>query len=86
MACCPVVATVGPQFGWLTQTSDGNFHFAGTGAAGITYELDGATNLAPPIAWLFVTNAVADQNGLFQLWDLSATNFSQKFYRITGGQ
>ena len=34
----------------------------------------------------FVTNAVADQNGLFQLWDLSATNFPQKFYRLTGSQ
>ena len=57
-----------------------------TGAAGETYELDATTNLAPPIPWVFVTNAVADQNGLFQLWDLSATNFPQRFYRITGSQ
>ncbi len=81
-----VIATVGPQFGGLNQTSDGNFHFAGTGAAGVTYELDAATNLAPPISWMFVTNAVADQNGLFDLWDLSATNFSQRFYRIISNQ
>jgi hypothetical protein len=52
----------------------------------VTYELDATTNLAPPIPWIFVTNAVADQNGLFQLWDLSATNFPQRFYRITGSQ
>ncbi|HEX9047579.1 MAG TPA: LamG-like jellyroll fold domain-containing protein [Verrucomicrobiae bacterium] len=81
-----VVTTVGPQFASLAQSADGNFQFNGTGAAGVTYELDGATNLAPPIAWLFITNAVADQNGLFQLWDLSATNYSQKFYRISGSQ
>jgi hypothetical protein len=81
-----VIATVGPQFSTMNQTSDGNFQFSGAGAAGVTYELDAATNLAPPIPWLFVTNAVADQNGLFQLWDLSATNFSQRFYRITSGQ
>ena len=81
-----VIATVGPQFGGLNQTGDGNFHFAGAGAAGVTYELDAATNLAPPIPWMFVTNAVADQNGLFDLWDLSATNFTQRFYRIISNQ
>jgi autotransporter-associated beta strand protein len=81
-----VIATVGPQFGGLNQTSDGNFHFAGTGAAGVTYELDAATNLAPPVSWMFVTNGVADQNGLFDLWDLSATNFAQRFYRIISNQ
>jgi hypothetical protein len=70
----------------VNQTSDGNFHFAGTGAAGVTYELDAATNLAPPILWMFVTNAVAGQNGLFDLWDLSATNFPQRYYRIISNQ
>ena len=82
----PVIATVGPQFSGLNQTSDGNFHFAGAGAAGVTYELDAATNLAPPIPWMFVTNAVAGLNGLFDLWDLSATNFSQRYYRIISNQ
>jgi hypothetical protein len=81
-----VVATVRPQFAALAQTTDGNFQFDGAGAAGVTYELDAATNLAPPIVWDFVTNAVADQNGLFQLWDLSATNFPQRFYRIISSQ
>ena len=81
-----VVTTVGPQFAALAQMGDGNFQFNGTGAAGVTYELDAATNLMPPVLWMFVTNAVADQNGLFQLWDLSATNFPQKFYRLTGSQ
>ncbi|HXR07382.1 MAG TPA: LamG-like jellyroll fold domain-containing protein [Candidatus Acidoferrum sp.] len=81
-----VIATVEPQFSGMNQTSDGNFQFAGAGAAGVTYELDAATNLAPPIMWRFVTNGVAGQNGLFDLWDLSATNFPQRFYRITSNQ
>ncbi len=81
-----VVTTVGPQFAALAQMADGNFRFNGSGAAGVTYELDAATNLMPPVLWMFVTNAVADQNGLFKLWDLSATNFPQKFYRLTGSQ
>jgi autotransporter-associated beta strand protein len=81
-----VIATVEPEFGGMNQTSDGNFHFAGTGAAGVTYELDAATNLAPPILWMLVTNGVAGQNGLFDLWDMSATNFPQRFYRIISNQ
>lgn len=81
-----VLATVPPQFGPATQLGDGNFQFNGTGAAGVTYELYAATNLAPPVVWGLVTNAVADQNGQFQLFDWSATNFAQRFYRITGSQ
>jgi autotransporter-associated beta strand protein len=81
-----VIATVPPQFGSIAQSGDGNFQFSGSGAAGVTYELDAATDLASPILWLFVTNTVADQNGLFQFQDLSATNFPQRFYRITSGQ
>jgi len=81
-----VVATALPQFGTMAQMADGNFQFNGTGAAGVSYELDAATNLVPPIYWFFVTNAVADQNGQFQLMDLSATNDLQRFYRISSGQ
>jgi autotransporter-associated beta strand protein len=81
-----VIVTVPPQFSSVAQRSDGNFQFSGTGAAGVTYELDAATNLFLPIVWLFVTNAVAGQSGLFQFADLQATNFSQRFYRIAGGQ
>jgi hypothetical protein len=77
------VSTAGPQFASLAQTADGNFQFNGTGAAGVTYTLNAATNLMPPVIWMSLTNAVADQTGLFQLTDLSATNFPQRFYRIS---
>jgi autotransporter-associated beta strand protein len=81
-----VIAIGGPQFGGVNQTGDGNFHFTGAGAAGVTYGLDAATNLVPPVLWRFVTNAVAGQNGSFDLWDLWATNYPLRFYRITSGQ
>jgi autotransporter-associated beta strand protein len=78
-----VVATVGSQFASLAQGANGTFQFSGTGAAGVTYTLNAATNIIPPVVWMPVTNAVADQNGLFQLSDLSATNFLQRFYRLS---
>jgi autotransporter-associated beta strand protein len=81
-----VIVTVPPQFSSVAQRSDGNFQFSGTGAAGVTYELDAATNLFSPVAWLFVMNTIADQSGYFQLVDLQATNFPQRFYRIKSGQ
>ena len=81
-----VIVMAKPQFSSLVQQGDGNFLFNGTGAAGVTYELDGATNLVSPVIWLFVTNTVADQSGLFQLVDLQATNFLQRFYRILSAQ
>ena len=81
-----VIATALPQFSSITQSSDGNFVFSGTGAADATYELDAATNLQSPVLWFFVTNTVADQSGLFQLFDLSATNFPQRFYRVMSSQ
>lgn len=77
-----VIATVPPQFSSILEVGDGNFQFKGTGSAGVTYELDAATNLTAPVFWSIVTNAVADQNGQFQLSDLQATNFPQRFYRI----
>ena len=81
-----VVVTARPQFGPMAQMVDGNFQFAGMGAAGVTYELDAATDLTLPVFWELVTTAVADQNGQFQLLDLSATNYTQRFYRISSGQ
>jgi autotransporter-associated beta strand protein len=77
-----VIATASPRFSSVTQRSDGNFQFSGTGAAGVTYDLEATTNLAPPIVWQFAANTVADQSGLFQFVDLQATNFSQRFYCI----
>ncbi len=78
-----VVATMKPQFASLAPVANGTFQFNGTGAAGVTYTLNAATNLNPPVLWLAVTNAVADQTGLFQLVDLSATNLPRRFYRIS---
>src|ERR1019366_2912695 len=42
------IVRVPPQFSSVAQRSDGNFQFSGTGAAGVTYELDAATNLFLP--------------------------------------
>lgn len=81
-----VTSTVVPQFDSVTRRSDGNFVFNGAGAAYSSYDLDAASNLTPPIAWLVITSAVADVTGNFELSDLQATNFASRFYRIAPQQ
>jgi hypothetical protein len=46
------------------------------------HELFAATNLLPPVTWEWVASATANVSGVFQLSDLQATNFPQRFYRI----
>lgn len=78
-----VVTTEGLLFVLLAQSTDGNFTFSGTGAADVTYTLNAATSIILPVVRISVTNAVADQTCLFQRSDLSATDFPQRFYRIS---
>jgi len=78
------VVAVPPQITDIARLSDGNFQFAGTGAAGLAYELRATTNLTVPIEWVTLTNRPAGSDGMFQLLDLEATNFPQRFYRVSG--
>jgi autotransporter-associated beta strand protein len=81
-----IAVTAKPLFTGITQTDDGNFQFTGSGAAGVTYELDTATNLSSPTVWQFVTNTVAGLDGVFLLSDLQATNYPERFYRLMSSQ
>ncbi len=58
----------------------GNFNLSGTGGAGQSYVLEGATNLSA-LVWVPIVTNVADGAGVFHLADPSATNRSQ-FYRV----
>lgn len=81
-----VIAAVPPRFNSIAQQGDGSFLFAGTGAASQDYELEAATNLNAPVFWQFFASTNADTNGHFQFVDLQATNFHQRFYRISQTQ
>ena len=51
------------------------------GVAGYTYQVDAATNLAPPVVWTTISTNTADLSGLWQITDLQATNYPDRFYR-----
>ncbi|MGH7940209.1 MAG: family 16 glycosylhydrolase [Limisphaerales bacterium] len=78
-----VISTVVPEIKAVTRQADGNYDFNGDGAAYTTYALEAATNLSQPVAWLVITSAIADASGAFQLSDVEATNFADRFYRVT---
>jgi hypothetical protein len=57
------------------ESQGGGFSLSGSKAAGVICKLDAATNLALPVNWVLATNAIAEQNGLFQLADTQAFAF-----------
>ena len=77
-----VIATVSPQILGYAMQGDGTFLLNGGGAANQHYQLLAATDLAPPVAWIVVTNVTADSGGTFQLVDPQAASFTQRFYQI----
>jgi autotransporter-associated beta strand protein len=54
-----------------------------TASAGSNYVVQAATNLAPPVTWSNLSTNLAGTNGTFQYIDTGATNFRQRFYRIS---
>ena len=78
-----VIAANPPTILNFALQGDGVFEVNGSGSASQGYTLQAATNLVPPIEWVAATNTVAATNGLFQLRDLEATNYLQRFYRVS---
>jgi autotransporter-associated beta strand protein len=61
--------------------SDGSVTLNFVGVANYTYQVDATTNLSPPVVWTTISTNTADINGLWQITDLQATNYPQRFYR-----
>jgi autotransporter-associated beta strand protein len=54
----------------------------GTGGVSQAYVLSGTTNLFPAF-WMPLSTNLADTNGVFQFTDRQATNYGQRFYRLS---
>ena len=78
-----VTAPVPPVLSGAGILTGGGFALTGTGTAGQAYVLLGASNLVPPIVWLPLATNSADTNGNFNFNDPQATNWPQRFYRLT---
>jgi len=77
-----VVTNLPPVFTGYAVHPAGTFTVSGTGAAGQTYILWAATNLATPVTWLPLATNNADGSGLFYFSDSAITNHPQRFYRL----
>lgn len=76
-----LVMNIPPVIGGVSLSS-GGLSLTATGAIGETCILLGASNLAPPVAWLPLQTNTAGTNGLLNFTDLQATNFSERFYEL----
>jgi hypothetical protein len=76
-----LVSIAPPQFTNVVSNAGGGFTMSGTGPNGAGYRILAATNLAQPLGnWTPATTGTFN-GGVFNFTDLSATNFSQRFYR-----
>jgi autotransporter-associated beta strand protein len=60
---------------------DGSATLNFVGVPGYVYQVDATTNLAPPVVWTTISTNTADINGQWQITDLQATNYPNRFYR-----
>jgi hypothetical protein len=67
----------------LFAESGGALRFGGSGLPLQAYVLEAATSLVPPVVWSPLVTNTADSEGVFGFSDPQATNFLQRFYRIT---
>jgi len=85
-----IITVVAPTNGFpviagIAANPDGSFDLNLLGTPGLTYILETATNLYPPIDWLAVTTNTLGTNAGWQFTDMQATNFSKRFYRLKTG-
>jgi hypothetical protein len=52
-----------------------------TGVPRYTYQVEAATDLAPPVVWTTVSTNTADGAGAWQFTDTQATNYPNRYYR-----
>ncbi len=65
----------------LLDSANSIVHLAGHGEANVTYGIEAATNLAPPIFWERIGTNTANNLGAFQFSDTNAPGFPTRYYR-----
>jgi hypothetical protein len=71
-----------PNITGVAANPDGSFTLNLAGASGYTYILETTTDLFSSASWQPVATNTLGTNGVWQFNDTSATNFSQRFYRL----
>jgi subtilase family serine protease len=71
-----------PNITGVAGNPDGSFTLNLAGASGYTYILETTTDLFSSASWQPVATNTLGTNGVWQFNDTSATNFSQRFYRL----
>jgi hypothetical protein len=66
----------------MARTADRNIALTCLGSANTLYLIQATTNLASPV-WTTIGASSADGQGWFNFTDLSATNYSCRFYRTS---
>jgi hypothetical protein len=71
-----------PRVTSVVRAGGGALQLGASGGAGQSYILSGSTSLAPA-NWIPLRTNQADVSGLLQFTDPQATNYPQRFYRLS---
>ena len=63
-------------------TADGRLRFIGVGISNLSYIVESAPNLGPPIVWTAVATNAAKTNGVYEFFDPDPPTNSTRFYRV----
>ena len=69
------------QIASIERLGNGSYRIRFSGLAGLTYRVEGSTNLT---SWSDLGTATALGGGAFEFIDVNAVNFQRRFYRING--
>ncbi len=72
-----------PSIAGIASNPGGGFNLKLAGAPGCTYVLETTTKLLSSANWLPVATNTLGASGVWQFNDAQATNFQQRFYRLT---
>ena len=76
-----VIAPADISTNGMTFTTNGAFSVNFSGTPGLTYWIQAATNLLPPVIWSTVGTNTADASGNINFIDTNAVSFYNRYYR-----
>ena len=79
----PLPENVIPAISNLVVSGGNTISLSLAGASGFTYVLEMTTNLTLPDGWQPLATNTLGTNGMWQFTDVGATNFPERFYRLT---
>ncbi len=79
-ATAALTVTLPPEISW--QLTSNGFQVSAQTVPGLTFEVQAATNLNPPVVWTMLATNQVDANGLARFTETNSVASPARFYRV----